>query len=148
MLVENVIPEADTLEFDVSQISFEKSGFKINTFSAHASIQPGQMAFSDLKSKTDKSTLKGAVVFDFNDMDDFQNFIADVRWKGDFEKSTVDFFDLSFFAKELAYINSRQNFRRNFSGTVDRFKGKNVVLNYGKILFKGKVSMTRSARFF
>ncbi|MBK7963889.1 MAG: hypothetical protein IPK10_00230 [Bacteroidetes bacterium] len=52
LVLENAIPEADTLNFDVSQISFiEKSGFKVNDFSTHARIQPGQMSFRSLKCK-------------------------------------------------------------------------------------------------
>jgi hypothetical protein len=150
LVVENAIPDADTLHFDVSQISFiEKSGFKVNQFSTHARIQPGQMAFSSLKAKTDKSELNGDVVFDFNDMDDFENFIENVRWKGDFQKSKVDFYDLSFFAKELMNINRSIDVQGNFAGTVNRFRGKNVVMNYGKdTFFKGKVSMTGLPDFF
>jgi TamB, inner membrane protein subunit of TAM complex len=150
LVVENTIPEADTLNFDVSKISFiEKSGFKVNEFSVHARIQPGQMAFTSLKAKTDKSELDGEVVFNFNDMEDFENFIEDVKWKGDFNKSKIDFYDLSFFAKELMNINRSITLQGNFSGTVDRFKGKNVVLNYGNdTYFKGKVSMAGLPDFF
>ncbi|MBK7963890.1 MAG: translocation/assembly module TamB domain-containing protein [Bacteroidetes bacterium] len=87
--------------------------------------------------------------FDFDDLDDFENFIKNVRWKGDFNTSKVDFYDLSFFAKELSNINRSVNFKGNFSGTVDRFKGKNVVLNYGNdTFFKGKVNMTGLPDFF
>lgn len=150
LVVENAIPEADTLSFDVTKISFvEKSGFKVNDFATHARIQPGQMAFSSLKAKTDKSELNGDVIFDFNDIKDFENFIEDVRWKGDFEKSKVDFYDLSFFTKELTNINRSIDLQGNFSGTVDRFKGRNVVMSYGKdTFFKGKVNMTGLPDFF
>lgn len=150
LIVENAIPEADTLNFDVRKISFvEKSGFELNEFSTHARIQPGQMAFTSLYATTDKSELKGDVVFNFNSMDDFDNFIEDVRWKGDFQKSKVDFYDLSFFAKELTNINRSIDLQGNFSGTVDRFKGRNVELSYGKdTFFKGKVNMTGLPDFF
>lgn len=62
--------------------------------STHGRIQPGQMAFSNLKAKTDKSELNANVTFDFNSLDDFENFISDVKWKGDFQKSKVSFINI------------------------------------------------------
>lgn len=148
--IEDAIPDGDTLHFDVKNVSFiEKSGFKVNQFSTHGRIQPGQMAFSNLSAKTDKSELHANVTFDFNSMDDFQNFISDVKWKGNFKKSKVDFYDLSFFAKELNHLNRHVDIQGDFVGTVDRFKGKNVELSYGKDTYlKGKVSMTGLPDFF
>ena len=148
--IEDAIPNGDTLHFDLRNISFiEKSGFKVNQFSTHGRIQPGQMAFSNLSAKTDKSELHANVTFNFNSLDDFQNFIADVKWKGDFQKSKVDFYDLSFFAKELTNINRHIDLQGDFAGTVDRFKGKNVEMSYGKDTYlKGKVSMTGLPDFF
>ena len=148
--IEDLIPDGDTLHFDLRNISFiEKSGFKVNQFSTHGRIQPGQMAFSNLKAKTDKSELNANVTFDFISLDDFENFISDVKWKGDFQKSKVDFYDLAFFAKELTHINRHIDIQGDFGGTVDRFKGKNVLLSYGKDTYlKGKVSMTGLPDFF
>jgi len=145
-----IIPEADTLRFNVKQLSFiEKSGFQINEFSTKATIQPGKMSFYALKAKTDYSELLAKVNFDFTSLSDFENFISDVKWQGDFSKSNLDFRDLSFFAKELKNINRSIDIKGSFAGTVDRFKGRNVELQYGKdTYFRGKVNMTGLPDFF
>lgn len=146
----NLVPEGDTITFKVNHVSFtERSGFKVNHFSAIAKIQPGRMTFTDTEIKSDKSEVYTDITFDFNSIVDFEKFITDVKWKGDFKNSKVDFYDLAFFAKELNHLNRKLQFKGNFAGTVDRFKGKNVELRYGEDTYlKGNVSMNGLPDFF
>lgn len=142
--VDDLQPVGDTLSFTVRHISFtERSGFKVNDFAANAAFAPGHMEFGELWIKSDSSDIHTDIRFDYTDMDDFQEFITDVRWKGDFKKSKIYFGDLTFFASELSNLNRRIELSGKFSGTVDRFKGKQVNLRYSdNTYFRGNVSMS------
>ncbi|MBL7924297.1 MAG: translocation/assembly module TamB domain-containing protein [Bacteroidia bacterium] len=150
VVLEDIEPEADTLRLSVKQLSFvEKSGFNVIDFSTRARLQPGLMDFEALKIRSEKSLIQANVRFNFKDMEDFQSFVTNVHWKGDFTDSKVDFADLSFFASELDHLNRSILLKGSFSGTVDRFKGKGVELRYtDDTYFKGNVNMTGLPDFF
>ncbi|MFM8740786.1 MAG: hypothetical protein ACKOC0_11360, partial [Cytophagales bacterium] len=65
-------------------------------------------------------------VFRYNDSEDFSDFIDSVRWSGTYTESRVDFRDLAYFASEREQVNHALAFSGRFSGTVSRFKGKDV----------------------
>lgn len=142
--VEDLSPSGDTLGFCVKHISFtERSGFKVIDFSANTTMAPGRMEFEGLSIKSDSSDIHADIRFDYSDMDDFQEFITNVRWKSDFAKSKIHFGDLTYFASELSNLNRGVEVSGKFSGTVDRFKGKQVNLRYSdNTYFRGNISMS------
>ncbi len=150
VILEDLEPSGDSLKLLMRHISFvEKSGFALNELSAKAHISPGRMQFEALRIQTDGSDVHANIRFDFNGMEDFEDFISKVKWTATFDKSKVDFTDLAFFASELNHLNRNLELKGYVSGTVDRFKGKNLELIYTKdTYFKGNVSMTGLPDFF
>ena len=150
LTVEDVLPEEDTISLTIKHLSFvEKSGFQLRDFSSFTRIEPERMKFDSLHIESDKSDIHANLQFDFNKIKDFEKFITDVRWKGQFRKSKIDFGDLAYFAKELDSLNRKIELKGDVSGTVDRFKGRNIEIRYSKdTYFKGNVSMTGLPDFF
>lgn len=148
--ISNLRPEADTVGLKVEHISFvERSGFKVNDFKSVVKLEPGHWSFQDLNIFTDRSDLHLQLDFNFNEIDDFTEFITNVRCRGDFAKSYIDFRDLTYFAQELRNVNRGLSLKGKVSGTVERFKGKNIELYYtDKTYFKGNVNMTGLPDFF
>lgn len=140
----NLEPKGDTLGFDIEKISFrEKSGFIAKGFEASVLIAPGSMQFSDLHISTPFSELHSQLKFNFESIDDFQEFITKVQWEGDFAESVISSNDLCFFASELFDANRKVAFHGKVRGTVDRFKARDVEIRYSPTtFFKGSVNMT------
>ncbi len=148
--LEDLEPKGDTLQFLLKHIAFtEKSGFVLKHLSSKTSMRPESMDFEALLIQTEGSDIHSNIRFDFNTMDDFQDFITNVKWTAKFDKSTVDFYDLSYFASELRNVNKTLELKGDVVGTVDRFKGKNLELRYTpSTYFKGNVNMTGLPDFF
>ncbi len=136
-------PRNDSLPFVANHLSFvEKSGFKINDFAANTVITSKAMDFKKVHIVTPFSDVHADIHFDFDSIDDFQDFISKVRCKADFEKSKVSFSDLAYFASELIGLKKTVSLKGSASGTVERFKAKNIELVYTPgVYFKGNVNM-------
>ncbi|MFN5355417.1 MAG: translocation/assembly module TamB domain-containing protein [Bacteroidota bacterium] len=142
--VDEVHPEASgALSFRITNMSFrERSGFDVTALTGDFSVLPDSMAVQDLNIVTDRSEIQTDIVFRYNGPDDFSEFIDSVRWSGSFIESRVDFRDLAYFAPEVEQVNHAIGFSGRFSGTVSRFKGKDVELRLtDSTYFKGDVSM-------
>ncbi len=146
----DVRPEGDSLRFKVNHLSLlEKSGFGVKDLQADAMIKAGHWEFKKLHAQTEKSDVRLDLRFDFNSMEDFEDFITKVNCTGNFTRSYIDFRDLTYFARELRNLNRGLSFSGKVKGTVDRFKGKNIELYYtDHTYFKGNVNMTGLPDFF
>lgn len=150
LLLEDLEPNGDSLQFLLKHIAFtEKSGFVLHHLSSKTTMKPGTMVFEALQIQTKGSDVHSNIRFNFNTMEDFEDFITNVKWTARFDKSKVDFYDLSYFAPELKNVNKSLELKGEVTGTVDRFKGKHLELHYSEsTYFKGNVSMTGLPDFF
>jgi len=150
LVVDEVRPDGDTVHLQLTDVSFcEKSGFRLAGMQGRMKICGQQISIEKLDIHTGGSELTGDLAFSFDDFSAFNDFITDVRWKGTFRKSRVYFGDLAFFAPELRHLDRTIGLSGTFSGTVDRFKGRNIALDYtGNTYFRGDVSMNGLPDFY
>lgn len=142
--VSQLIPMGDSLSFKVDQLSFvERSGFVLEDMQTAVVITPQQMKYDALRILTPRSLIDADLSLNYDSIADFEEFITNVRCKAQFRSSRIDFRDLSFFADELRNLNRALNFSGKVSGTVARFKARDMVIGYtGQTYFKGNVNMT------
>lgn len=140
----SILPAPGGLSARIARLAFrEKSGFSVEQLQAQFALAPDSMSFRDLLIRTSRSAVNGDLTFQYDDFGSFQQFLSDVRWKARFEQTRVDFRDLAFFASELQQLNKSLTLSGRFSGTVERFKGKDVALSFtDSTYFKGDVTMT------
>jgi hypothetical protein len=133
----------DSLFVDVQKLSFlEKSGFEVKDFHAETKIAGDQMRFNSLFIKSPYTEINGQLTFDYDSFADFNWFTKLIHWKADFIHTDVSFRDIAFFAHDIWGIKNTVSLEGNFRGTVNKFKGKNVILKWGeKSILKGNVGL-------
>ncbi|HKR03322.1 MAG TPA: translocation/assembly module TamB domain-containing protein [Bacteroidia bacterium] len=133
----------DSLFTEVKNISFrEKSGFTLKQFIAHAKIAPDEMRFDNLDILTANSSVKTDLVFSYNTFDDFNHFLTKVNFNSEFLTSDVSSKDIAYFTSELIGFDRNILLSGLVRGTVEKFKAKNLTLNYGEqTVFKGNVNL-------
>lgn len=110
----------------------EKSGFHLRELSSNASYGEQQMKFENLLIRTNESTLKDYVVFDYKDISDFTSFIKDVRVTAQLEDSYIDSRDIEFFAPSMHTVQFSTHIKNaNLNGTVADIRANNVELATG-----------------
>jgi hypothetical protein len=133
----------DSLFSDIYGLSFrEKSGFRVDEFSGQTMLSARGIRVNKLVIRTPHTDIHTDLEFSFDSFPDFDEFTSRIHWQSEFSNSTVSFTDIAYFAPELYGIDRALVMEGNFRGTVNNFKGKNVLLKWGKkSLFKGSVSM-------
>lgn len=134
----------DSIFASVEKLRFrDHSGFEVREVSAIAKVSSDQMRFTDLVIRSAKTRITGDLTFDYDSFPDFEEFTHNIRWQSAFKNSTVAFDDIAYFAHDLWGINRTVKLEGSFKGTVNKFKGKNVVFEWGeKSKFRGNITMT------
>ncbi|MFI5218904.1 MAG: translocation/assembly module TamB domain-containing protein [Bacteroidia bacterium] len=140
----NIKSSGDSVFTTIKNISFkEKSGFALNHFEADAKIAPDEMRFQKLKIQTPSSSINTNLTFSYDSLADFDHFLSRVNFDADFNQSKVASNDIACFTSDLSDFDRNIILTGHFHGTVDQFKGKNIILNYGEhTFFKGNVALT------
>lgn len=131
----------DSIFSSIHKLSFtDRSGFKVNEFSADAKVAPDEIRLRHLVIRTPESSIETDLTFSYDSFPSFDNFLSDVRWDSDFRNSIVGFRDIAFFAHDLDGMTSTVGITGHFRGTVKRFRGRKVTLNWGNNShFRGNV---------
>lgn len=130
----NFKPAADSITFYADHISLrEKSGFVVKNFSSFVSIAPRQMVFNKVVIQTPYSDVRAnQYSMTYNSLVDFEDYIAKVMMRSDFENSLLSSNDIQYFASELFGLDKVICFKGQVRGTVDNLKGKNLHITFGK----------------
>lgn len=134
----------DSIFATINQLKFhDHSGFTVDEFSAIAKVSSNQIRAENLVIRSPHTNIKGNLTFDYDSFPCFEEFTKQIQWKSNFENSTVSFSDIAYFAHDLWGMDDSVKIDGNFKGSVNRFKGKNATLRWGKSsYFKGNLSMT------
>ncbi len=134
----------DSVFVNISQLRFkDKSGFQLDELSADAKVSPTEMRLKQLVIRTPLTNLHTDLTFSYDSLSAFDEFETNVNFNSKFKNSTVSFDDIAFFAPDLKDMNRSVKLDGDFKGTVSRFKGKNVTIEFGeRSYFKGNVAMT------
>lgn len=128
----------DHIKFDsiqlvaqIKKLTFEeKSGLHLKELTAAASYSNKRMEFKDFHLKTNNSELNDYLLFEYEDIKDFQNFIQKVHVTSKLKNATVDSRDIEFFAPTMKnVIFNTAIATASIAGTVENIRAKNVILN-------------------
>lgn len=137
--------DADTVLFTADNLSFkEYKGFVVNEMKSSAvKIGPGLWDFRDLKITTPYSDVDGKLTFNFDSIEQFDDFEHQVRMKSEFKPSKLSSNDLQYFAEELFGLDQKIELAGKIRGTVASLKGKEISLKFGTVSeFKGDIGLT------
>ncbi|MBL0104290.1 MAG: translocation/assembly module TamB domain-containing protein [Bacteroidetes bacterium] len=139
----NFYTKNDSIFTVISGLRFkEASGFQVDEFSADAKVSTTEIRMNGLVIKSPNTNLSTDLVFQYDSFPDFDEFTHNIRWKSDFRNSTVSFKDISYFATDLQGIDKKVKLDGLFKGSVNKFKGKNVRIEWGDhSFFKGSVAI-------
>lgn len=112
----------------------EKSGFKINNFTAHATVDTNQILVENLLLKTPKSVIKNYLRMRFKKFDDMSDFENKVRMEGRFKSSHLSSTDIAYFT-DLEKINFELGIDGNIKGKVNDITAKNLLVTTGQATF-------------
>lgn len=134
----------DSIFVNISKLRFkDRSGFQLDELSSDAKIAPHEMRLKQLIIRTPQTDLHTDLTFRYDSMSAFDDFENAVNFNSDFKNSSVSFGDIAFFVTDLKGMDNTVKLDGLFKGTVSRFKGKNVTIEFGeKSFFKGNIAMT------
>lgn len=134
---------------DVEELTFlDVHGLRVNSMNTKFKYSLTQMRFDDLEIKTDNSTLKGDVVFDY-ERKDFAQFLDKVQVTAHFVDSEVDFSELNYFYDEFG--NKKGKLNTEITGVLNDFTTKNFNFSSPSTIIKGDVqykNLFNSSRMF
>lgn len=135
--------DADSIYANIDDLSFrEKSGFEVEYLETNAKFTPVSWDFENLLIKTETTQLQSNLAFDFESIDDFDEFIEKVRITSNFEESTLSSADLRYFAPELKGMEREINFSGKIRGTISQLRGRELEIHYAdNTFFKGDISI-------
>ncbi len=133
----------DSIFVRIDHLSFsDKSGFKVDEFAAEAKVSNEQIRLQKLIIHTPNTNVSTDLTLNFNSFNDFDEFIHNIHWSTDFRQSTVSFKDIAYFATDLYGMDQKVKLDGLFKGNVNKFKGRNVSISWGKdSYFHGNVAM-------
>lgn len=143
--LKNIHFKGDTIYANINQLAAsEKCGFNIRHLSADATIAPDRWQLENFRLETDFSDISMKnLVFRFDSISDFSEFIDKVKLSADIGTSTLHSADLVHFAPELSGMNERLRFKGNFKGTIAHLRVTDFDFKYGyNTSFKGDIRLS------
>ena len=134
----------DSIYAEIGNIEFlEKSGFEVLNMSSKLQFTNQLMALNELDLRTSQSNLTADVELYYASLNDFDNFMEDVRFNVDLAPSTVHAKDLAYFVEEskFSFIYPIK-VEGNIFGSVSNLKAKDLNVKTGRnTMFEGNFSM-------
>lgn len=113
----------------------ERSGFVLKRLDAIARVDSTRMHFANLLAKTNHSNIGDELLFKYNSLGDFADFIQKVHVTASVKDTRVDARDIAFFAPSIARLQFNVGLSGDLNGTVARFSGKNMLVKTGKATY-------------
>jgi len=132
-----------TIIANIKQLGFsEKSGFELMEFAGEARFSPVALEVNQLKARTNNSYLDLDLLFEYENMAAFNDFISQVTMEGNFRPTVLNMSDIGYFAPTMFSMKDIISLTGKVKGTVDNLQGENLDISYGaNTLFKGSVEM-------
>ncbi|WP_031301914.1 translocation/assembly module TamB domain-containing protein [Sphingobacterium paucimobilis] len=132
------------LAADISGFTLhERSGLIIQQMDAKASYSATKMEFKNLLLKTNRSTIRDYLCFEYSKIGDFSEFLTDVHINSNLTNASVDSRDIEFFAPTMRYVVFRTAVHQaKLRGTVSNIDAQNIHLSTGENTeLKGSISI-------
>ncbi len=125
--------EDDTIYADIKHLSTrEKSGFFLQQFTSDFRVSSTGITGDYTQIFTPQSTLYLDFDLDYNDYDDFSDFISKVQIEADIRRSKLALDDLRYFAPQVSDLNTRVGIEGSFFGSVDDLYARDIDIQYGE----------------
>jgi hypothetical protein len=141
--VKNILVQGDSIIADIKQFTCkEKSGIRLDDFTARATVCPRGITADKLQITTEKSRLTMDLKFEYNNWDAFNYFLDSVKITALVAPSQLDMRDIVSFAPDIDGMAEVFDFSGKIKGTVSSFTAKDFQFAFGKYTsFKGTVNM-------
>jgi len=139
ILLNDIAYQNEAFTGDINKFNFkEKSGFKLEKFTAVAKANQEGITLKNLNIRTPNSQFGKELSLKYRSFDDFKNFEDKVRLNAQLDDAQLSLKDLLIFApklKESKFIrqNIDKEIRLNglFTGKVNRLKGRDISIKIG-----------------
>ncbi len=144
ILMSNLKVAGDTISARINSLAFiEKSGFELMDFSGNAWFSPVGLKVDNLLAHTNNSTLDLDLVFSYDGLGAFKDFLEKVRYHGVFRETELEMSDIGYFAPVMFSMTDLIKLSGDFSGYVTNFRGRDFKLSFGDhTSFSGSVRMS------
>ncbi len=141
--VKDIRIQGDSIMADIRQFTCkEKSGFRLEDFSAKAVVCPRGITAGKLRITTDKSRLSLDLKFEYGSWDAYNYFVDSIRITARIEPSQLDMRDIISFAPDIDGMYDIIDFSGNVKGTISSFSAKQFQFALGNYTsFKGDIAM-------
>ncbi len=128
--------EGPNLTSAVEDLSFSSArGMKMKKLNTNFMYSLSEMRFDDLEILTEKSELKGGLVFNYN-RQDFAQFLSKVKFKANFKDASVALDEVNLFYNEFG-SNKTVVFSSDLEGVLNDFTAIQMNLKSESSLIKG-----------
>jgi hypothetical protein len=125
--------DGDTVLGDIQNLQLaDWSGFEVERFAGNAHFSPKKTEVEDLVIKTPNSDLNFDLLFSYNDLAAYSDFINSVKMTGDFAPSTLNFADIAYFAPTLTGWRDTIRLSGKVRGKVNNLKADDMDIRFGK----------------
>lgn len=134
----------DTIFATIQQLKTkEHSGFVLKSFDTKLKLNSSKLQCTDLRIVTPNSYIKSQLQFNYQNWEDYTNFITNVQFNTTFEDSTsASFKDITFFSEALTGLNETIQLSGKVTGSISDLKLKKFYLALGKhTRFKGNIEL-------
>jgi translocation-and-assembly-module (TAM) inner membrane subunit TamB-like protein len=120
------------ITFKIKNFSFlDKSGFRVENFSAKTFINSENFNFEDIHLKTPFSELKSDFFnMSFNNFKDFTDFNNNINLDWNIKSSKLNLGDIAYFSENLYGLNTYIFLTGKYFGRVSNLKGRDMLLRY------------------
>lgn len=153
--VDHLVFENDTITTHINQLTAnEQSGFALQHLEGDLLFAPTQIELKDFLLKTKNSQLGPYLSFEYETLNDFEDFINKVKLDTQFEDAYFTFKDITYFAPKLAktafikdHLNTKIRIDGHVSQPIRKIKGEEVVLRMGNTYLKGDFRLRGLPKF-
>lgn len=144
VVVNNMDLKNHLFKADVAGLTLqEKSGFKVNHFSANTTIDTTQILLQNLAIVTPNSKFSNFFKMRFKSFDDFDDFENKITMDADIKRSHLSSKDITYFTTSLGKINFELGVDGRVKGMVNNLRAKNLTVTAGQATFvKGDFNLT------
>nr|WP_235891117.1 translocation/assembly module TamB domain-containing protein [Sphingobacterium lumbrici] len=127
-IFDNIKLDISHITATISKLTFkEKSGLHLQELSTDASYSDRSMEFNKFHLVTNNSELRDYLLFEYENIKDFQNFIHKVHVTSRLKNSHVDSRDIEFFAPSMKNVIFQTDIiKATLSGTVANIQAEEV----------------------
>lgn len=136
--------EQDTIHATIDYFATtEKSGFILQNLSSYVKVSPVGINLDELKIKTPETTVATDLLFKYKQYSDFNDFVNNVKFKADFNRSVLEMSDIAYFAPALKGMYQQLTISGKLNGTVTDLRGKDMDITMAEnTRFMGDFALT------